>query len=265
MSYGRGRPAVVAEAVSREVALPPYRFWETRAGSGTPVVLIHGLGGSSDWWRRNIAELAAEHTVAAVDLVGFGRNRLFIRRSALPLRLPDLAALLARWIESSFSEPVHLVGNSMGGHTAIHLASQRPDLVRSLTLVNSTGIPFELAIGPHIENLIIPRGALSFGTILARDALRSGPTSIALAFTRLLRDDARPLIREIRVPTLLLWGETDPLVPLTYGKQLAEMIPGAKLVTVPNAGHIPFWENAEVFNRELLSFLRESAPVAAGR
>src|SRR6478672_389734 len=143
---------------SREVHLPPYRFWETRAGSGTPVLLIHGLGGSSDWWRRNIDVLAAEHTVVAVDLVGFGRNRFFARRSALPLRFSDTAALLARWIESEFREPVHVVGNSMGGQTAIHLAASRPDLVRSLTLVNSTGIPFELAPGPHIENLLIPRG-----------------------------------------------------------------------------------------------------------
>lgn len=228
-------------------------------------MLIHGLGGSSDWWRRNIDALASEHTVVAVDLVGFGRSRFFARRSSLPLRFADTAALLARWIESSFSEPVHVVGNSMGGQTAIHLAARRPDLVRSLTLVNSTGIPFELAVGPHLENLLIPRGALSFTTILARDAFRSGPTSIALAFARLLRDDARPLLKSIPAPTLLLWGEHDPLVPLTYARQIAEIIPAARLVTVPAAGHIPFWENAEFFNRELLRFLREvdSLPVTS--
>ncbi len=227
------------------------------------MVLIHGLGGSSDWWSRNIDALAAEHTVVAVDLVGFGRNRFFVRRSSLPLRFSDTAALLARWIESAFDGPVHVVGNSMGGQTAIHLAATRPDLVRSLTLVNSTGIPFELAAGPHIENLIVPRGALSFTTILARDAFRSGPTSIALAFARLLRDDARPLLKAIGVPTLLLWGEHDPLVPLTYAKQMLEMLPAARLVTVPDAGHIPFWENAEFFNRTLLEFLREAEQVVA--
>lgn len=201
--------------------------------------------------------LAGEHLVAAVDLIGFGRNRLFVRRSALPMAFSDVAALLARWIESSFSEPVHVVGSSMGGHTAIHLAVRRPDLVRSLTLVNSTGIPFELTVGPHVENLIVPRGALSFGSIVARDAFRSGPTSIALAFARLLRDDARPLIEKIRVPALLLWGENDPLVPLTYGRQMAAMLPDARLVVIPHAGHVPFWEKPEAFNRELLAFLRD--------
>ncbi|HSP13660.1 MAG TPA: alpha/beta fold hydrolase [Thermoanaerobaculia bacterium] len=256
MSDGRRGTAPAITPASSEVRLPPYRFWETRAGSGTTVVLIHGLAGSADWWRHNVEALAAEHLVVAIDLVAFGRNRLFARRTSLPLAFADLAALLGRWIESSFSGPVHLVGNSMGGHIAIHVAALRPDLLHSLTLVNSSGIPFEIAPMQHLENLIVPRGALSFATMLARDAFRSGPTAIALAFARLLRDDARPMIRAIKAPTLLLWGERDPLVPLSYGRQLAEMIPGARLIIVPNAGHIPMWENPEVFNRELLAFLR---------
>ncbi len=144
-------------------------------------MLIHGLGGSSDWWRYNIEELAREYRVLAVDLVGFGRNRFFVRRSRLPLRFDEIAALLMRWIET-LGEPVHLVGNSMGGQVAIHVAAARPDLVRSLTLVNSSGIPFGIAPGAHIENLIVPRGAMSFATILARDLLRAGPTSMTVAF-----------------------------------------------------------------------------------
>ncbi len=263
---GRGKAPAV-ETTSSEVPLPPYRFWETRSGAGTPVVLIHGLGGSADWWRRNFDALVAEHLVVAIDLVGFGRNRLFAKRTSLPLAFADIAALLARWIGSSFDGPVHLVGNSMGGQIAIHIAARRPDLVRSLTLVNSSGIPFEIAPMQHLENLIVPPGALSFATILARDAFRSGATSIAVAFARLLRDDARPLIRSISVPTLILWGERDPLVPLSYARQLEQMIAGARLVTIPNAGHIPMWENPAVFNRELLEFLRdvEKLPVAGAR
>lgn len=244
--------------------MPPYAFWQTRSGSGTPVVLVHGLGGSSDWWRHNIPELEVTHTVAAVDLVGFGRNRFFLRRSSLPPTFEEMAALLSRWIESSFSEPVHLVGNSMGGQIAIHLAAARPDLVRSLVLVNSTGIPFELRPGVHIENLMIPRGMLSFARILARDAFRSGPTALLVAFRRLLRDDARPLMRRLQMPVLLLWGERDPLVPLRYASQILDMIPSARLSVVPSAGHIPMWENPEAFNGELLQFLgevdRRSAP-----
>ena len=111
--------------MSRRVGLPPYAFWETRDGSGSPIVLIHGLGGSSEWWRHNFGVLAQTHLVSAIDLIGFGRNRFFLRRSRLPRRFQEVAALLGRWIESAFDEPVHLVGNSMGGHIAIHVAAHR--------------------------------------------------------------------------------------------------------------------------------------------
>jgi pimeloyl-ACP methyl ester carboxylesterase len=256
---GRG---AAAPLITREVSLPPFRFWETRAGSGTPVVLIHGLGGSSEWWRHTIPELSRTHTVAAVDLVGFGRNRFFIKQSSLPLTFGQVAALLVRWIESSFDEPVHLVGNSMGGQIAIHVAASRPDLVRSLVLVSSTGIPFELKPGLHIENIVVPRGMMSFARVLARDAFRSGPTAITIAFARLLRDDARPLMRLLKMPVLLLWGEHDPLVPVHYAELIHAEIPHAKLVVVPHAGHVSMWENPEFFNRELLDFI---ASVDAGQ
>ena len=241
----------------RRIDLPPFTFWETRAGAGTPIVLLHGLGGSSDWWRYNIDVLAESYLVSAVDLVGFGRNRFFLQRSQLPLRFDDIAGLLARWIESSFEEPVHLVGNSMGGHIAIHLAASRPDLVRSLVLVDATGIPFEVVPGAHMESLAMPHGWRTFLLILARDLFRAGPTAIAVAFARLLRDDARPLLRKLTMPVLLVWGEHDPLVPLTYARQMLMLVPQAKLRVIPRAGHVPMWENPRGFNESLLAFLDE--------
>src|SRR5205085_2299774 len=118
-------------------------------------------------------------------------------------------------------------------------------------------IPFEIAPGAHIENLALPYGWRSFFLILARDLFRAGPTAIALAFTRLLRNDARPLMRTLRMPVLLLWGEHDPLVPLTYARQMLEEIPHATLKVIQRAGHIPMWENPRAFNEALLSFFAE--------
>ena len=243
--------------VHRRVDLPPFTFWETRAGSGTPLILLHGLGGSSDWWRHNIDVLAERYLVSAVDLVGFGRNRLFLRRSKLPLGFDEIASLLIRWIETSFDGPVHLAGNSLGGQIAMHIAASRPDLVRSLVLIDATGIPFEIAPGAHIENIAMPHGWRSFLLILMRDLFRAGPTALALAFARLLRDDARPLMKTLRMPVLLIWGEHDPLVPLTYARQMLDEMPHAKLRVIPHAGHVPMWENPRAFNEALLSFLGE--------
>lgn len=246
---------------TRRVDLPPFTFWETRAGSGTPVVLLHGLGGSSDWWRYNVSALAERHLVSAVDLVSFGPRNRFSRRSRLPPRLDDIAALLARWIESSFDGPVHLAGNSLGGQIAIHVAASRPDLVRSLVLVDSTGIPFEIAPGAHIENIVLPHGWRSFLLILMRDLFRAGPAALAKTFARLLRDDARSLMRTLTMPVQLIWGEHDPLVPLTYARQMLELMPHAKLHVIPRAGHVPMWENPRAFNEALLGFLDEADDV----
>jgi dienelactone hydrolase len=97
---------------------------------------------------------------------------------------------------------------------------------------------------------------MSFARILARDVFRAGPTAMTVAFTRLLRDDARPTMRRLTMPVLLLWGERDPLVPLTYARQMLEAIPNARLMVIPHAGHVPMWENPRAFNDALLAFLR---------
>ena len=135
----------------RAVEIPPFAMWETRAGdTGTPVVLVHGLSGSSRWWKRNIPALAAKHCVAAVDLMGFGKTRSFGTPTPLPPSFDSLVTTLIRYLAENFDQPVHLVGHSMGGQISIHLAAQRPDLVRSLVLVNSTGIPLNFSIWSHV-------------------------------------------------------------------------------------------------------------------
>ncbi len=240
----------------RRIDLPPWTLWVSDSGAGTPVVLIHGLSGSGSWWRRNIPALAEKHHVYALDLAGFGKNRSF-RSSTLPPSFEDLVALVVRWIEGTFDETVHLVGHSMGGHLAIHVAATRPDLIRSLTLVGSTGIPFDLKPLAHLRHATHPpKQAISFSPLLARDFFRAGPSSVAVATARILTDDARDAMHHLRLPTLLVWGDRDPFVPESYGVRMQQEIRGASLVVVPGAGHVAMWDNAEAFNHELLEFLR---------
>ena len=249
-------------AENRRLDFPPYALWETRAGEGTPIVLLHGLSGSTEWWGRNLEELSAQHLVAAVDLVGFGHNRRFLGPPAVIPPFGEVASLLSRWLPS-FGERVHLVGHSMGGQIAIRLAAERPDLVRSLTLVNAAGMPFRLDPRPHIRSLPKPPyGGVSIARVLVPDFLRAGPASVAVAGTRVLFSDMRALMRRVRVPTLLVWGENDPLVPVEYGRAMQREIEGSRLVVLPRAAHVAMWDAPEAFDDELLRFIRdvESGP-----
>lgn len=219
-------------------------------------MLLHGLSGSSRWWSKNFDALAARHLVAAVDLVGFGRNI----RTVVPLippRLSEMTALLARWLES-FGEPVHLVGHSMGGQIAIQLAAERPDLIRSLVLVSAVGMPFRLDPRPHVRSLPQPPyGGPGIARVLVPDFFRAGPASIAVAGSRILLGDLRPTMRELQLPVLLVWGAGDPLVPLHYGEEMQREIAGSRLVVIGNAAHVPMWDTPDEFNRTLLAFVDE--------
>jgi pimeloyl-ACP methyl ester carboxylesterase len=230
------------------LSLPPYELEETRTGAGTPVVLLHGLSGSSRWWSRNVDALAERHLVATVDLGRFGR-----------LPFDEIVALIARWLKT-FGEPVHVLGHSMGGLLAISLAAQRPDLVRSLVLISAVGIPFKLNPFPHVAALPKPPyGGPGIARVLVPDFFRTSPASIAFAGTRVLLADIRERMRAIRVPTLLVWGAADPLVPLRYGEAMQQEIPGSRLEVIARAAHVPMWDAAADFNRLVLSFLASAS------
>lgn len=232
--------------MSARVDLPPYTLFETRTGSGTPVVLLHGLSGSSRWWSRNIDALSKRHLVATVDLGRFGR-----------LPFAEVIALVARWIER-FGEPVHLFGHSMGGLIAVGVAAERPDLVRSLVLISAVGMPFRLNPLPHVKALPRPPyGGPGIARVLVPDFFRTGPMSITIAGTQVLLADIRDRMAAIRVPTLLVWGDGDPLVPLRYGEAMQQQIPGSRLVVLPRAAHVPMWDAPEAFNEAALGFVEE--------
>jgi pimeloyl-ACP methyl ester carboxylesterase len=241
----------------REVQLPPYSLWEARSGSGTPIALIHGLGGSTRWWKKNIAALGETHTVAALDLLGFGRNARFWAppRVAPPFR--EASALVARWLET-FGEPVHLVAHSMGGLIAIRVAAERPELLRSLTLVCAAGIPFALDPKPHLRAMPQPiRGAVRITRFALPDFLRAGPTAVTTAGARILLTDVREWLPLIDVPALVLWGAHDPVVPLHYGEEMHRAIAGSRMVVLPDAAHVPMWEAPDAFNEAVLRFVAD--------
>jgi pimeloyl-ACP methyl ester carboxylesterase len=250
----RPRPAGVRPRVT---VVDGYQFHALEHGQGDPLVLIHGLSGSSRWWERNVAGLAEHHRVLIPDLIGFGSSPR--PRGRLPA-LDRIADLLARWMDGLGLERTHLVGHSMGGQIAIHLAARHPERLRRLVLVDAAGIP----------RPITPKSVLQFATeiaplwrwgdprflpVMVGDAWTAGPLTIAQAIRHILRDDVRPLLSGIEAPTLVVWGERDSWVPLSHGWEMRQQIPRARLAVLRGASHNSMVDRPADFNRLVLRFL----------
>jgi len=224
------------------------------AGEGSPIILIHGLSGSGQWWRHNVPALAASNRVYTLDLAGYGRAR---RQRALGVQAA--AALVAGWMDHLNLRRATLIGHSMGGHISLHVATLRPGRVQNLILVCASGL---LQGQPAQMALKLPRalaaGRKTFVPRILTDALRSGPLNLWRSARDLLRDSVQDLLPGLGVRTLVIWGEHDALVPAGLGRALAAAIPGARYEEIPGAGHVVMVDAPGAFNALVLDFLRET-------
>lgn len=227
-----------------------------RHGHGPAVVLIHGLSGSSRWWRRNVSALAQTHEVLVLDLAGYGRAW---RQPALGIQAA--ARLIAAWLEDRDLTGVALIGHSMGGQISLRVAALVPERIGRLVLACASGL---LASTPTRAALNLPRAVLagrpSFMPRIVADAVRAGPRNLWHNASDLLSDSIEHLLPHIHVPTLVVWGGRDALVPAELGRALAEAIPGAEYHEIPRAGHVVMVDAPGTFNRLVLNFLRPDGP-----
>ena len=221
-------------------------------GKGPPLVIVHGLLGSSRWWSRNLPALASRFTVLLVEQIAYGSGGL-----------PVASVYLDRWLTYLDIPRARLMGHSMGGYIIADLAAEHPERVERLVLVDSVGIPFEWGYRRHAVNLArsLPQTSLRTLPLGALDALRAGPLKVLLGAREAVGADLRPKLARITAPTLVVWGARDPLVPMAAGQRLAESMPLAMFASLDGAGHVPMWERAEAFNSLVLGFL--SAPASA--
>jgi pimeloyl-ACP methyl ester carboxylesterase len=223
------------------------------AGQGEPVVLVHGLSGSSHWWIRNFPALASNYTVYLVDLPGFGA----MSRRPGQLMLSDMATWLLRWMDAVQLERVRLIGHSMGGAIAIQCAAQRPDAITHLALAAPAAIPpGHPTVWSYAPQLMETLAATtpSFLPILAYDAMRAGPWTLLRMTRDLLTHDVRADLRRITAPTLLIWGRRDTLVPPSLGLMMRQELPHAELLILDGASHIVMYDRPAAFNRAVLAF-----------
>jgi pimeloyl-ACP methyl ester carboxylesterase len=224
------------------------------AGDGPPLVLVHGYGAASSWWRHNIGTLAERRRVYAPDLGGFGRSW-----PKHGFSLERTVECLESWMHELDLPYADVCGHSMGGHVCLRLVAAHPERVRKLVLVDTSGLPLQTRLLPLAWRSLRSQGRtrFRFAPIAMATALQAGPLVLWGALRDVLADDVQSALSGIAAPTLLVWGERDVLVPLELGRALHRAIQGSRLVVVPGAGHNVMCECPEQFNRLVLDFLAE--------
>ena len=229
------------------------------AGQGEPVVLVHGLSGSTRWWARTVPALAEQYTVYLVDLPGFGGHRRFPQR----LRFSDFASWLLQWLDALHLDRIRLIGHSMGGALAIQVSAQRPDAIQQLVLAAPAALPSDrVTLRSYLRPLAmaIPATSPAFLPILAYDALRAGPRTLWRISRDLLTLDTADELARVTAPTLLIWGQRDTLVPPAAGPLFRHALPQAELLVIEGAGHVVMYDRADAFNRAVLAFFASRPP-----
>jgi pimeloyl-ACP methyl ester carboxylesterase len=260
-----------------------------RAGTGRPLLLLHGLVGSAKNWRRNISFLSRDSAVYAVDLFNMGQSD---RVPGLDAGLEATADRLAAYMDAVGLDEADIAAHSHGGSVAMMFAARHPDRVRRLILFAPAN-PFcdlgnqlirfyQTRVGIRIARLIpfLPRmlkaTALSrmYGdpSRVSEDALEGYTQGLHIPGTvdhvlqivqrwsvdmRLLRDALTGLAAK---PTLLIWGDRDRAVGLNSARELQRTLPQSSLLVLPGVGHIPFEEMPELCNQAMHDWLSGPMP-----
>lgn len=231
-------------------------YWNS-LGKGPAVVLIMGLGCSSAMWFRVAPHLARTHRVIMLDNRGSGQTRT---RTALVHRIPVMAGDVAAVLDAAGETSAHLVGFSMGGMVAQQFAVDCPARLRSLALLGThPGSPWAVQAAVPVLRLLFDKAHMSAEDSLrvmrphtygrqTPDALFEEDAIVRLANMPTVRDYQAQLnglmywsvysqLPKITVPTLVMHGLEDALIPPENGRLIASRIPGARLVELPKASH----------------------------
>jgi pyruvate dehydrogenase E2 component (dihydrolipoamide acetyltransferase) len=261
-----------AGAAPKDVQAGEYRlrYRELGAGDGPPVVFIHGFGADLNTWMFNQPALAESRRTISLDLPGHGGSE---KQVSSPKAL--MFGVVNDALHALNLDRVHLVGHSMGGAIALSLAAGRPEAVTSLTLIAAAGLGSEIN-GTFIDgfvragrrremqevlNLLVHDPAL-VGRQMIEDVLRykrlDGVTAaleiIARAWFAGNRQvvDLRSELVVLQMPTQLIWGREDRIIPVKHAEALADRVP---VHIIDGAGHLPHMEKSGEVNRLIAGFL----------
>ena len=260
-------PAALAEAAvawsrTHRVHVGRWHVRYREAGAGPPLVLVHGLGCSADYWWRNGAPLAAAgFRVLAPDLPGFGRTE----GPRTGLGIHQQADSLERFAAAMELGPAAYLGHSLSCQTAVELAARRPELVRALVLAAPTGDRRKKRLLREAVGFFrdVAREPAELVPVVADAYLRAGFVRWVGTWLAGKEHDTFSAAARVRCPAVVLAGTRDPVVSEHFARAMAGAIPGAVCRTVENAAHALIFDEPEAFNREVVRFLREVLPPPA--
>jgi pimeloyl-ACP methyl ester carboxylesterase len=266
-----------------EVAGTSIRVRESGNSHGPAVIMLHGFGSSLETWEPWARALGARYRVVRFDLPGSGLSEPDRSGSYTDARSLEL---LEQLMDRMGIADATLIGNSMGGRIAWAFAAAHPSRVRNLVLISPDGfaspgfeygkrpnVPAVLSLMKHFLPRLLIRNYLAAAysnparltsPVVDRyyDLLRA-PGNRAAMIARMqqsLLEDPIPILRRIEVPTLLLWGRNDRLIPFSKSADYLGALPHASLVEFPDLGHVPHEEAPDDSLKPLQRFLADKDP-----
>ena len=253
----------------------PYRLRYLEAGSGPPLVLVHGLASNAAQdWGRLVAPLGRSYHVYAPDLPGFGLSE---RPASADYSSPMQVEAVRTFMAAVGVSQARVAGLSMGGWIVARLSAEHPELVERLVLVDAAGmrpddsnpIPAEVLL-PHdeagVRRLIAvvrhkrpPAPSFLVRDILAAKLREEWIVRRALESMRPGKDWLNGTLARAEMPVLIIWGKQDRLIPVAYAAPLQAEFKHATLTVLDGCGHVPIADCPEAFDREMTAFLAQGA------
>jgi pimeloyl-ACP methyl ester carboxylesterase len=237
-----------------------------RAGAGPAVLFLHGAGGFPKWLPF-FDRLAKRFALMVPDHPSFGR-------SSTPDWLDDVADLAYFYLDLLADlklKDVHVIGHSMGGWIALEMAIRSTERIKSLSLIAPAGIRIK---GTPIANIFLMDRATLMHALYADQALAEQELAVTptpaeidtivanqVAAARLgwqprfFNPKLRKWLHRVTVPTQIVWGAEDKIIPPVYAAEFAKLIPGATVTMVPKAGHVPHAEKADEVTSAIANFI----------
>lgn len=234
-------------------------------GEGPPVVFLHGLVGLNEHWERVVDGVCDRVRCVTLEMP-------LLQLRGVDCSLSAVSAMTMQFLDREIGEPAVLVGNSFGGHVALRVTHERPELVNALVLAGSSGLIERTVVKgapvrPSREWLVEKIGELFYDKskmnpedverahVLLNE--RGGARAMVKLSKTARRDNMTDDLADIHQPTLLIWGREDVVTPPSAGQGFLELMPDARLRWLEDCGHAPMIESPVPFGEAMRGFFDE--------